>query len=635
VIEEPTMAIMRNGGSGAANDGRLHAPKDGITVRMYRTGLGDCFLLALPRAQVDEDGRTDFYMLIDCGVYFRTPKMTDPDTNQEIDQEAWIQKIANHIKAATGGYIDVVAITHEHWDHVSGFHEDQAQEVFGSIKIGGLWMAWTEDMSIELARKLKTEGGADHDTLARAIAEMEKRRGMGDSRTFQMSGKMLGFFGAKAGSPKKYSKETGRAMEWIQTTWAHANKVKPEYFHPGQRTPLPGVDPDLARVYVLGPPEDEKVIKVCDRKGAAYRMGIDWPAAAACFVAFGVLPSADTDAERAREMNIPFDKRHHRTEADYEKAHPKLYNSYRTARLRLMPSLKTDGDIPTRGRNLIVVAAVNDVLHFRIFHDGKIVLDSNEKALKKKPEPIKVLKEKLEPLWSKALSTSDEDALLNALSSIVELPADNRWRTIDHDWAEPAAAFALQLDNKTNNTSFAFALEIGPPGEGKVLLFPGDAQVGNWLSWFGPVKVQGEKEPVGKALEWKAGNTTITAEDLMRRTVLYKVGHHGSHNATLRTRDKQPCGLQFMTSKELVALIPIDEFVARKKAGYGDMPLPEIVSDLLRMTDGRVTRNDEDAGYSKDDAPVLNGVGLHGRQPKKTFKGKRTNALYIEYDVTL
>ena len=121
----------------------------------------------------------------------------------------------------------------------------------------------------------------------------------------------------------------------------------------------------------------------------------------------------------------------------------------------------------------------------------------------------------------------------------------------------------------------------------------------------------------------------------MRRTVLYKVGHHGSHNATLRTRDKQPSGVQLMTSKDLVALIPVDEFVAPQKAGYGDMPQPDIVADLLRMTDGRVARNDEDAGYDEKEAPVLRGVGLHGLKPKKTFKGKRTNGLYIEYDVTL
>jgi hypothetical protein len=97
------MATRRNGGTGAATDGRLHAPRDGITVRMYRTGLGDCFLLALPRAQADAGGRADFYMLIDCGVYFRTPAIANPVTKEEFSQEAWIKKIANHIKTRRRG----------------------------------------------------------------------------------------------------------------------------------------------------------------------------------------------------------------------------------------------------------------------------------------------------------------------------------------------------------------------------------------------------------------------------------------------------------------------------------------------------------------------------------------------------
>src|SRR5262249_27143474 len=97
------------------------------------------------------------------------------------------------------------------------------------------------------------------------------------------------------------------------------------------------------------------------------------------------------------------------------------------------------------------------------------------------------------------------------------------WRQIEADWFGAAGGFALQLDSATNNTSLAFALEIGPPGEGKVLLFPGDAQVGNWQSWFGKVKVG--KRMLGKDMVWSVAGKTVTAEDLLRRTALYKVGH--------------------------------------------------------------------------------------------------------------
>src|SRR5687768_16586106 len=42
---------------------KLKPPNNGIVVRMYRIGHGDCFLLAMPR----EGGGNPVYVLIDCG----------------------------------------------------------------------------------------------------------------------------------------------------------------------------------------------------------------------------------------------------------------------------------------------------------------------------------------------------------------------------------------------------------------------------------------------------------------------------------------------------------------------------------------------------------------------------------------
>ena len=543
----------------------MTAPRSGVKVRMYRTGLGDCFLLALPRAKADRSGRDTFYLLVDCGIYFRSPPVADPDTGATLKQEDWIRKIAEHIKASTNGRIDVLMITHEHWDHVSAFHQEQAREVFDSIELGALWLPWTEDQSIELARKLKAEGGADQAALARATVAMAKRE-MVDPQTDSLVDKVLGFFGA--GKSNNYSVKTGDAMKWIQKDYTEKNGVTPRYLHPGAPVEcLDGVDPDLARVYVLGPPEDERVIKVLDRAGTSYRMGIDWAATSTCFAAFGVLPAADgsfpTDEEiaEAQRMCIPFDD---------------------------------NFQIPLKK----VRAAVD------------------------KP-PAEAVAPEGNPLFREYFDKSAG------------------WRKIDDDWAAPTDAFALQLDSKTNNTSLAFALEVGPPGAGKVLLFPGDAQIGNWLSWFGPVKVQGEKDPVGQTLTWKAGGTTVTAEDLLKRTVLYKVGHHGSHNATLRMRDNVPSGLMLMGSedgsKDFVAMIPVDENVARNVAHYGDMPLPAIVQDLLERTGGKVARNDEDRPYNKSQAPTLNGVAFKSGVPTRLdeFDGKTKRPLFIEYTVEL
>jgi len=148
---------------------------------------------------------------------------------------------------------------------------------------------------------------------------------------------------------------------------------------------------------------------------------------------------------------------------------------------------------------------------------------------------------------------------------------DQSWRRIDEDWLGSAAQFALNLDSATNNTSLVLAVELSPGGE--VLLFPADAQVGNWLSW--------------QQVQWTFdGNKKVTATDLLKRTVFYKVGHHGSHNATLREH-----GLELMPHG-LAALLPVDHEMAVKKRWNG-MPLPGLL-DALSEKDATVVRMDDD-----------------------------------------
>jgi hypothetical protein len=143
-------------------------------------------------------------------------------------------------------------------------------------------------------------------------------------------------------------------------------------------------------------------------------------------------------------------------------------------------------------------------------------------------------------------------------------PAD-RWRRIDADWAGAADGLALRLDSDTNNTSLVLAVELGDGGP--ILLFPGDAQVGSWLSW--------------ERLEWPSAGGPVRSADLLARTVLYKVGHHGSHNATLREK-----GLELMTSPDLVAMIPVDRVMAEKQRW--DMPMHALLRRLEEKTRGRI-----------------------------------------------
>src|SRR5262245_29515980 len=71
-----------------------------VTIRMYRQGLGDCFLLRFPAAK---RGAKPVYVMIDCGVF------------QGTDNEAQrLTQVANDIKQTTGGRIDLLVVTHEH-----------------------------------------------------------------------------------------------------------------------------------------------------------------------------------------------------------------------------------------------------------------------------------------------------------------------------------------------------------------------------------------------------------------------------------------------------------------------------------------------------------------------------------------
>jgi tetratricopeptide (TPR) repeat protein len=96
--------------------------------------------------------------------------------------------------------------------------------------------------------------------------------------------------------------------------------------------------------------------------------------------------------------------------------------------LRMMSALKDVGDIPANGKNLIIVAAVKNVLHFRIFDvDGKVTTDTDETKLTEQTHQVQKLRKRLESLWTpraQELTKSDKDLIITAVASIV---GDNRW----------------------------------------------------------------------------------------------------------------------------------------------------------------------------------------------------------------
>src|SRR5271166_641905 len=89
--------------------------------------------------------------------------------------------------------------------------------------------------------------------------------------------------------------------------------------------------------------------------------------------------------------------------------------------LRLWSSLNDVPGIPTEGKNLIIVDAVKNVLHFRIFDgDGEVVVNTDEKRLTERARQIEDLRKQLESLWPPHELTASEKVRVNAaVTSIV------------------------------------------------------------------------------------------------------------------------------------------------------------------------------------------------------------------------
>ena len=196
-----------------------------------------------------------------------------------------------------------------------------------------------------------------------------------------------------------------------------------------------------------------------------------------------------------------------------------------------------------------------------------------------------------------------------------EVPDDAEWRRIDDEWLFSAESLALTMNTGVNNTSLVLALEL--PRSGKVLLFAADAQRGNWHSWTD--------------LKWRVGDRRITTKDLLARTVLYKVGHHGSHNATLNgTIDDTYANLAWMAQDEhageFTAMITaVNEWAVTQNDPPWYHPLPSIRRALLKKAQGRVFQTDVDRPKKPND--VADDVW-------KDFEDRATfSRLYFEYVV--
>jgi hypothetical protein len=218
------------------------------------------------------------------------------------------------------------------------------------------------------------------------------------------------------------------------------------------------------------------------------------------------------------------------------------------------------------------------------------------------------------------------------------LDPEATWRRIDGDWLTAAESLALDLASDTNNTSVVLAFEWGPRGRGRVLLFPADAQVGNWLSWR----------------DQTYGERKLKVDSLLERVLLYKVGHHGSHNATVRRDPRDPSstdplgapfGLELMN--DIIAMIPVDYDAAKKEMpDPWKMPHEPLYRRLREKARLRVLRSDleltplvkrrdeDDVVPAVTDWAAVPGLpDIRWRQAEETFETGTAGPLY--YDVAI
>ncbi|TNE63601.1 MAG: hypothetical protein EP335_09145 [Alphaproteobacteria bacterium] len=439
----------------ARKPSRAAAPVPHLHIRMYRLGVGDCFLVTLP--QPDDK---PFRMLIDCGVHMA-----------QSGGSARILDVARDIVTETGGKLDVIVGTHEHWDHISGFYQAR-NEFEGRLQADVVWLAWTEDDTDPLAQKVAIKKKRYQSLAAlRAVSGQIAFAGDNDPLAKRLDG-LLGFYGDGGGTKLK---KCGDAM------LALAND-KRRYLKPGE--PPIEIRENAARFFVLGPPRDEKLI-------------------------------AKDAPSRANSEVYEFGRH--------------------VAMAQNLEDALSAGNAPFDGGYAIPLEASAGLDFFHRHYWADFVTDE---------------------AGGKAIS--------------------QKWRRVDTSWLDIASDLALNLDADTNNTSLVLALELGPRDiGGPVILFAADAQVGNWLGWH--------------TVSWELEGRTVTASDLLHRTMIYKVGHHASHNATLKE-----LGLEQMVNLEL-ALIPTDDQTS-KDVGWGTLPWPPLLRALDEKARKRVVRTDRENG---------------------------------------
>lgn len=377
-----------------------------VRVRMYDVGFGDCLLLSFfYDTPVPYDGKRDLnqnllparaerHMLMDFGstAGARAPAM---------------KQVAELIEADCGGQLDVVAVSHRHKDHMSGFGLKDASSVIERLNPLLVVRSWTEDP--EIPENADAPGSA---ALVRAIDRGQAFAArLAETTEGHRSNSLRGRLRMAATSEISNKSAVDNLARW-------GAAQDQEFLHFGRKSKIEQYVPGTT-VRVIGPPTVEQ---------------------------YGDVTNQDSEDPEYWMLRRAFDPGYWRKhESDFD--------------------------------NALAAVGIDSRAPATFGGDGGPI----------DPGPVRWLVEKM------------RNQHIRTLRRIVR-----------------------DLDDALNNTSLILLIDAGDGENAKRMLLPGDAQIENWR-----FALEQADETVSPS--------SAQCLELLKGVDLYKVGHHGSRNASPRT----------------------------------------------------------------------------------------------------
>lgn len=444
-----------------------------LTIRAYQVGFGDCFLLTFHYAAQEKR-----HVLIDFGTTGLPPN-TDPDHMLRIAKD--IQKKCT----GEGNKLSVVVATHRHKDHISGFSTNKKGNATGDI-IRALApdmviLPWTEDPDLPAAatapwtRILPSPQTWTKDSDLPAAGDEKGGKGALPVRTKGIDTPAAATALRTSILPAMHAWRPATATSGTEQTGAEFDQSPQAFMQM------------LTNMNIVA----EGIVREADHLADTKKFSQTLPEGAAQQIRFLAEDNAVPNASAVQNLQ------------GMEK--PKPHYVYYGAKLDL--------------GNTLPGVCVKVLGPPTLEHHAEI-----KKARSKDPNEFWMLQASVQRFWgvlaasSTAIYQMREDAgrLFPDADYYKEtIPIQVRW--IVRRMREARGGQLLEmvriLDQAMNNTSVILLFEVGQ----RKFLFSGDAQIENW------------EYALKFAPEQKENLAALAELDF------YKVGHHGSRNATPKT----------------------------------------------------------------------------------------------------